>query len=611
MVRKFTAVVIAIILSCIPLISCAAVSGEGSDPLKYEEKEVQVYDKGLTEKTVPLRFYEKTPHVAYIGISDYFDLMLGGGLTVAESGDGKYLLTNASGATAEADVSKGIISSDDIASFENYYDKAREGAKSSFRDSDAPYLRLREMEYLDPPRRVEMDLGSCGFELYGDKDDVYFPLSMLTTWLTDIAQNTLCYNGKYLYVCTGETGFDQDTSYYYTEYYEKITNGEKRDSDLAAYSYADLCFAFRYMYGYPGTAALDTGILKEKGLDEALKAYGEEGLHSIEQLTSEDFREFWLGMHNFDKLYMDDGHTRTMISMDLGNPDSIDKQKYFLDYIWDQMENETMSGTEAKVFGAAGTIIELRPKTLTQENYYKCGDTAIICFNGFDEERDSWLRYYEEGGRLPEDALGIVVSGLRKASEDGGIRNIVFDLSANLGGYTDTLMAILSIATGREYLPGDNELSGQRFKVYFDVDRNLDGVFDEKDREVRYDFNYAALISNASFSCGNYFPFLLREDGGMLIGERSGGGCCSIQKAILSEGLDINISGCKFKLCDESGSNLEEGAVPDVPFEIGMKTDINEFTGEERQVKDYSAYADPDGICNKVSEWFSQRETQQ
>ena len=609
MTRRFTTIVIAIILNCIPLISCAAVNSDGGKP--YEEKEVQIFEKELTERTVPLRFYEKTPNVAYMGIGDYFDLMLGGGLTVAESGDGKYLLTNAAGATAEVDLSKGVVSSDDMPSFENYYDKAREGVKSSFKDSDAPYLRLREVEYLDPPKRVEMDLGSCGIALYGEKDEVYFPVSVLASWLTDIAQNIVCYNGKYLYVCAGDTGFEQDTSYYYTEYYEKITNGEKRDSDLTAYSYADLCFIFRYMYGYPGTTTLDEEILREKGLDEALRACGEEGLQSIEQLSSEDFREFWLGMYNFSGRYMDDGHTRTMLSMDLGNPDSIEKQKYFLDYIWDQLENESMSENDSRIMGTSGEIIQLRPETYSQEHYYKSGDTAIICFNSFSVERDSWLRYYEEGGEFPEDALGIVVSGLKKASEDSDVRNVVFDLSANLGGYTDALMGILSIAAGNEYLPGYNELSGQRFKIYFDVDRNLDGVFDEKDQEVRYDFNYAALISNASFSCGNYFPFLFRETGGLLIGERSGGGCCSVQKAMLSEGLDISISGCKFKLCDDEENNLEEGALPEVPLEAGMKTVVNEFTGEERSVRDYSAYADPEGICNKVSELFSQKETGQ
>ena len=168
-------------------------------------------------------------------------------------------------------------------------------------------------------------------------------------------------------------------------------------------------------------------------------------------------------------------------------------------------------------------------------------------------------------------------------------------------------MGIMSMISGKEYLAGFNELSRQRFRVYFDVDRNLDGVFDEKDRDVHYDFNYAALVSGGSFSCGNFFPFLVREAGGMLIGERTGGGCCSVQKAVLSEGFDIRISGYKFKLCDDAGSDLEAGAAPDVEIPVGMKAAADEFTGKERNEPDYSAYGDIDDICRQVSRWFSRQ----
>ena len=113
------------------------------------------------------------------------------------------------------------------------------------------------------------------------------------------------------------------------------------------------------------------------------------------------------------------------------------------------------------------------------------------------------------------------------------------------------------------------------------------------------------MTSGASFSCGNLFPFLVREEGGMVIGDRSGGGSCSVQKAVLSEGFEISISGSKFKLTDNSGSDLEAGVTPDLQLEIGTKKEANEFTGEEMEVLDYSAFGDLDGICGTVSEWFA------
>ena len=571
----------------------------------FEEKAVKIFEREPTDREVTLRFYKDTPHVPYMGIKEYFDLMLGGGLTVTERPGGKYLLTNAAGATAEVDTERGIVALDDLPSFENYLDAAREGECSSFRDSDLPMVRLRDVEYLDEPQRVEMDLGECGFALYGDGDEVYFPLSVLATWLTDIAQNTVSYNGRYLYICHQEPGYQQDNSYYHTEYYNAITAGQERAGDLADYSYADLCFIFRYMYGYPGPVSVDTGIMREAGLDEALKAYGEEGAKYREELASTDFRRFWSGMYGISNDLICDLHNSTELAMDLGDPQSIDRQKYFLEYIWEVMANESMNEKTAKLLGTRSRIVEARSEEYG--DYYQYGDTAVIRFDQFNADRQAWEDYYKNGGLLPEDTLGIVAGGLRRASEDGGIRNIIFDVSANLGGYTDDVMGIMSLISGKEYLAGINELSQQRFRIYFDVDRNLDGVFDEKDRDVSYDFNYAALISNSSFSCGNLFPFLVREAGGMLIGERTAGGHCSIQKAALSEGFDIQISGYKFKLTDDIGSDLEAGAAPDVEIPVGVKAVTDEFTGEERQEPDYSAYGDIEDICRQVSEWYAQK----
>ena len=583
----------------------AGEQGGIRDEDDFEEKAVKIFEWEPTDREVTLRFYKDAPNVPYMGIGEYFDLMLGGGLTVTEQLGGKYLLTNAAGATAEVDTGNGIVAMDDLPSFENYPDAAKGGECSSFRDSDLPMIRLRDVEYLDEPQRVEMDLGGCGFALYGDGDDVCFPLSVLATWLTDIAQNTVSYNGKYLYICHQAPGYQQDSSYYNTEYYNAITTGQERAGDLTDYSYADLCFIFRYMYGYPGPVAVDTGIMREAGFDEALKAYGEEGAKYREELMSEDFRQFWAGMFGISNDLICDLHNGTELTMDLGDPQSADRQKFFLEYIWKVMADQTMNERESKVLGAASRIMEARPEGYG--HYYQYGNTAVIRFDSFDADRKGWEDYYKNGGPLPEDAVGIVADGLKRASEDGGIRNILFDISANPGGYTDAVMGIMSMISGKEYLAGFNELSRQRFRVYFDVDRNLDGVFDEKDRDVQYDFNYAALTSGGSFSCGNFFPFLVREAGGMLIGERTGGGCCSVQKAVLSEGFDIRISGYKFKLCDDAGSDLEAGAAPDVEIPVGMKAAADEFTGKERNEPDYSAYGDIDDICRQVSRWFSRQ----
>lgn len=362
------------------------------------------------------------------------------------------------------------------------------------------------------------------------------------------------------------------------------------------------------MYGYPGRTELDPGILRNDGFDAALEAYGEKGQELREKLASRDFKDFWFAMFELSDGPLEDGHNNTSLSIGVVDADQTDKYKDFRTYLWSKFDDMEMSEFMRKLNAASNGIYSVRPEELSENKYYKYGDTAVILLNSFSVDAGGWNEYYGSGGELPEDTMGVAAKGLMKAAKDGEIKNIVFDLSTNPGGYSDAVMGVISLMTGRDYLCGYNEQSQQSFRVYFDVDRNLDGEINEEDDKVSYDFNYAVMTSGASFSCGNMFPFLVQEEGGMVIGDRSGGGSCSIQKAVLSEGFDIAISGCKFKLTDRSGSDFEKGVTPDVQLEIGANKEANEITGEEMEVSDYSSFGDLDGICEAVSSWFKAAE---
>ena len=572
----------------------------------YTVRDVKIYDGTLTDRTVPLRFYREMPHVAYMGIREYFDLMLGGGLTVTDDGDGIFTLTNAAGATATVDTWKGLVSAEDMPAFENYLEDAERGEQSSFKDSPAPYVRLREVVYEEEPEPVTFDLGELGIAIYGDGGEVWFPVSILSSWLTDIAQNRLTYNGKYLYKFSGESRYAESVEYFDTEYMDGILRGEPREEDLTSASYAELGFIFRYMYGYPGRTDLDPDVLRNEGLDAALKACGEQGQEIARELSSRDMRDFWRGMFDLSGTVLEDGHNVTSLNIGVVDADSTERYKSFREFTWDVFEEDGLTEFEQKLMQANVGIFQARPQELTENRYYSSGDTAVILLTAFTADREAWEAYYRDEGPIPGDTYGTVAQGLIKASEDGQIRNVIIDLSTNGGGYSDAAVACISLMTGRDYLCGYNELSKQHFKVYFDIDRNLDGEFDEKDEDVHYDFHYGALVSNASFSCGNLFPFMVRDEGGVVVGERSGGGSCSIQKAALSEGYDIRISGCKFKLTDSRNSDLEPGIEPDILLDLPKKMAVNDITGEEMDTKDYAAYGDLDQIFEAVREWFEQ-----
>ena len=571
---------------------------------EYVQKTVRVCKEEAPDGTAQLRFYKDAPNVAYMGIAEYFDLMLGGGLNVQDHGDGTYTLTNAAGAAASVDIGRDTVASENMPAFVNYYEEAQNGTASSFKDSPAPYLKLREVVYEGEPAKTEFNLGKLGIEIRGDENEVWFPVSILSSWMTDIAQNRVVFNGNTLYVCCSKTPYEMDNGFYNTKYYDGILNGEDRAKDLASYSYGDLGFIFQYMYGYPGRTQLDPEILREEGLDAALAASDDKVKDIRKQLMSKDFREFWFGMYRLSEGPMEDGHNNTTLSIGVVDAEQ-DKYQAFREYTWSKFDSFGISDFVRKISSANQSIYNVRTEEYLDSGYHKFGDTAVILLRSFSVDEDGWNAYYSGQGEIPDDTMGTAAKGLKRASEDGEIKNVVFDLSTNPGGYSDSVAGVLSLMTGRDHLRGYDELSKQYFNVYFDIDRNLDGEINDEDGSVSYDFNYAVMTSGASFSCGNLFPFLVKEEGGMVIGDRSGGGSCSVQKAVLSEGFEISISGSKFKLTDGSGSDLEEGVTPDVQLEIGTGKEINEITGEEMETRDYSAFGDLDGICGTVSKWFA------
>ena len=409
----------------------AALAAESAE---YAVRDVKIFDGEPTDRTIPLRFYKEAPHVAYMGIREYFDLMLGGGLTVTDHGDGTFTLTNAKGAEADVDTVKGIVTMEDMPAFDNYLEDAKAGVQSSFKDSPAPYLRLREVVYEGEPEPVTFDFGALGIAIYGDEEDVWFPVSILSSWFTDIAQNRLTYNGKYLYKFSGESSYTRDLEYFDTEYMDGVLQGQPRDEDLASESYAELGFVFRYMYGYPGTTGLDPVVLRDQGLDAALKDCGELGQELIRELSSRDMRKFWHGMYRLSGTVLEDGHNDTSLNIGVVDAGSDERYQSFREFTWNAYSEGGMSELEQKLTKANLGIFQVRPEELTQNKYYSSGDTAVILLTAFTVDREAWEAFYRDDGPVPGDTYGTIAQGLMKAAEDGRIRNVIIDLSTNGGG---------------------------------------------------------------------------------------------------------------------------------------------------------------------------------
>ncbi len=228
--------------------------------------------------------------------------------------------------------------------------------------------------------------------------------------------------------------------------------------------------------------------------------------------------------------------------------------------------------------------------------YNVSGDTAMISFDSFTVDPDAMRDYFAGKSRLPlwADTFALVNTCLEKASSNPNIKNIVFDVSSNSGGDTLVLMAIVGTVLGKAELVMTDINTQQDIKYTYRVDKNLDGKFDEKDDEVDYsNFNFAVLTSGGSFSCANDFPSIMKDNGVMTIGERSGGGACAFLIRSTADGFTYTISG-NYILRNAAGENTDDG----VPVDV----DLVKFN--EDGEKDYSGFFDIDKLGAEMHKFY-------
>ncbi len=593
---------LAFLLAAIMAVSAAsfALAEEGD----CEVRPTPVMRGGEKIGDLNLRFYPAAPHIAYYGVKDYVAFMYQVDLTVAPGDGGVCTVTNPNGSFIMADPAAGTVIAPDWALFQS--PPAPYTGQVGVKDSPCAWTYYSELVFEDAPNTVIFDFAKYGIAIYADENDVYLPLALLSTMFTDIAVNYVIYNGETVFVpvldMSNLTGLPE--GFYKAERMQALLKGgEKRAEDEIAENYGELCFILDYFFGHPGTSPLDKGIA-EKGLEAALREdLPGKGEQVIEGLRSPDMGEYMAAMSQLFFELLDDGHTAfTGISDLMNNP---------LAYPDMYMKILLLAGNSIAVNSSVPkqqmmqAIPAQRAAVWGKELYREYGSTAIIRIDAFAPDIAGWEAYYAGTGEIPMDALGITWTGLKRASENPAIKNVLFDLSANAGGSGDLLMAIIDLVTGDNHFRGYNVLTGQHVYAVVHTDKNLDGVIDERDDEVKYDFNYGVLTTRLSFSCGNLFPFLMQDHGAVLLGEPTGGGSCCVQTATLSGGAVFMMSSYMWRLETPDGASLEDGCRTDLPIErVEPAAPTN---GNPRlSLGDYSAYFDDAMLDEMLCDWFEE-----
>ena len=402
-------------------------------------------------------------------------------------------------------------------------------------------------EYYDSILCPSFDLSKYGLDIVEDRNNiVYVPLQAMNTIFNDLCIGyTARYNGKDLYYWgySEVSSFKTESPWYDEEWDFTVS------SEYAEYNYSCLCLTLEKAYGlwdyyYGGTYASADALIKNAGFETDLK--------STNTVTYES------ALIEFFNKYIYDGHA------DYTNISAVNMRS---NTSWGSIYSSSID-ENARYHQIVDNYYELQDarnnaglsRGLTFED-----DTAILRFDafikydGYFEEYDANFENVTSQTKIDSKDIDLTQYDyetvyrngtelmFRKAFDEiddhGGINNVVLDLSLNTGGANNSLIMMEAYLTGDPVHTSYNRNNGVTTEVHYNIDINYDGTKGGVDDTYEGVYDFYLITSPVSFSCGNYFPTVIKDKGAaILIGEKSGGGTCPVGKFSDAYGMLANNS---------------------------------------------------------------------
>ena len=251
---------------------------------------------------------------------------------------------------------------------------------------------------------------------------------------------------------------------------------------------------------------------------------------------------------------------------------------YMADWVGDDKDLVYRSSRSADRKSLKNSLTEQRTREIGSEKttygfgqniqYSTSGKTAYFYFDSFTFD----MNPYDESNRenlWQTDTYFYVLHQFEEIVKHGGVERVVIDDSCNSGGTLGICIKLLALISKDNYAEV-NTLhlnNGSVTQMSARLDSNQDGKYDNDD-VFGDDFEISILTSPGSFSCGNLFPWSAKANGNAkIIGQRSGGGECTVASAFLPSGRGIQYSSNDV-LCDYKDGKIirgiELGATPDI-----------------------------------------------
>lgn len=541
----------------------------------YTKKQVTTYDMEETKKSeLTCLFRSDMPHIPYVDVEQYLNLIYeeDADYTLTGSGD-KYTVVGKNKNTGVTGTELKIDTTANTMNFAGFYGFV----VGKFDGTGVDFVSATPEKVMEEPA-TNYNLSKYGIDLYAEDGNVYVPLSTIS----DVFSQSLTYS-EYMDGSIYLTRIDathKDPSEFVQKKELEQFNVINREADVADYAYRELSFMFDNLYGRPGRARSKEFVkkLEAVGFDKALTeggTYEDIDVSLMKKyLTSTNKAEYALGTFMLDNLLFDGGHAffSNNFLMTLSNDENMDQTELAKEYkrlFGDDAVAKAAYMTAGKLNSEKpGLNMKLTPlrdkgfgkpvKTWADETIgevaylYIFENTAVF---RFDEFKDEVIRM--KSGEKP------FIEALKLAKKKK-CSNFIIDLTTNGGGSDQVMQFMLGMMfEGKSYYYHIDANNGYKRKDVYSADKNLDGVIDEKDDEVKYGFNYAIMITRHSFSCGNTTPCLAQEVGIPLIGETSGGGGCNASMLVNPGDSNFYQSSSTSIMTTSDYKSIDSGAKPD------------------------------------------------
>ena len=553
------------------------------DEISVKDTTAYIYNMDKT-KTLKCVFKSSMPDMAFISTVDFLKRVYVDEPTEAKNTDGTYTITNPKG-TMVIDAQK------DTLHFDSFEDFVTAKVNVDGTEMDVPYIKEYAPVSEGETNGLDLDLSPYKIDIIEYDGKTYFPVSSIGLIFSE-TYNTAVYCNDEIYfvhssdIVMGSCYFKNSTPY----------NTLKRSKDLVELNYNDLCFAVDKLYGRPAQAEIAL-MLEEKSFDEILDEYNDDTRRAKELLLSENMVDYVLGTAYLGQIFSDGGHTAlnypavlAFITPGTAVFDELNKLADSEDFRDRKAANYVMStlGSSQK----ATNMSEFRSGKYKDYDLVKSwddksasqllvtGDTAVFAFDSFVNEavyNFKWSLDY---------------------AKEKGIKRFVIDLSCNSGGNAAVVMYIMAMITNKNkdsYVASYRKiqtLTGNFTRIDHDMDLNLDGEINDLDKSVYYDFEYAFITSGISYSCGNLLPCLAKDAGFPILGERSGGGACSLLIAYTPETFFYTMSSYN-KFITKDNKDVDNGA----------ELDYN-LTKQTSSGIDYSGLYDVAAYSKMIDEFY-------